>query len=543
MHDSDGMASDSGTIPSSFAAALKAAPDRTAVHYFGRDVSLRSLDRWADAIATGLQDGGVRKGDRVAIMLQNVPEYVASVIATWKLGAVVVPLNPMYTARELTAVIDDCGARVLICHPSTADAGLSRLALDLIVVTEGWGLAQRREPRLSLPGPVSEPYAGRARLVGLDELTATVDARVHEFRIRPGDLAILPYTSGTTGPPKGARVTHAGAFHQACLFRDWFDLGASDSVLAVSPLGHITGLIAHVGVCLVTPMPLVLGYRFHPEVMAELCEDRSCTFTVGAITVFTSFLRTPAVRPESLRSLRQVVSGGAPVPRAVVESFRERFGISITPTYGLTETTSSSHLVPAGVDPAVDPGSGTLSVGVPVTGVSVKVVDKAGLALGPGEPGEIEISGPGVVDGYWAKPVESAAAIRAGWLRTGDVGFVDENGWLFVVDRLKDMIIASGFKVWPREVEDVLYEHPAVHECAVIGVPDPYRGETVAAFVSLKPGVSAAPDELVEHCRARMAAYKYPRVIHLLDDLPKTTSGKVLRRELRALAAGIATHH
>ncbi|WP_214105858.1 class I adenylate-forming enzyme family protein [Acrocarpospora catenulata] len=523
------------TIPARFAAVVAEDPDRTAIHYFGHDVSLRALDRWADAVATGLHEAGLRPGDRLAIMLQNVPEYVAAVLAAWRLGAVVVPLNPMYTARELTTVIGDCGARVLVCHPATAGAGLGHLALDLIVVTDGWTLARRREPRLSRPGPASEPYAGPARLVAFEELAAT-DPAGHRFQVRPGDLAILPYTSGTTGPPKGARVTHGNAFHQACLFRDWFGLGGRDALLAVSPLSHITGLIAHLGVCLVTPMPLVLAYRFHPEVMAELCAERSCTVAVGAITIFTAFLGTAAVRPESLRSLRHVVSGGAPVPRAVVEAFRERFGISIVPTYGLTETTSSSHLVPVGVEPAVDPASGAPAVGVPVTGARTRIVDPAGRVLGPGEAGEIELSGPGVVDGYWARPEESAAVIRDGWLRTGDVGFQDADGWLFVVDRLKDMIIASGFKIWPREVEDVLYEHPTVRECAVIGVPDDYRGETVAAFVSLREGARATPEELIEHCRARMAAYKYPRVIHLLDGLPKTTSGKVLRRELRALA-------
>ena len=232
-------------------------------------------------------------------------------------------------------------------------------------------------------------------------------------------------------------------------------------------------------------------------------------------------------------SLRTIVSGGAPIAPATVEAFEERFGVYIHNIYGLTETTSPSHCVPIGTRAPVDPTSGALSVGVPVYGTVVRVVGEDGGDVAPGEIGELVTSGPQVVPGYWGRPEESERAIPGGALHTGDVGFMDADGWFYVVDRKKDQINAAGFKVWPREVEDVLYGHPAVREAAVVGVPDAYRGETVKAYVSLRPGEDVEADELIAFCREHMAAYKYPRQIEFVDELPRTASGKVLRRVLR----------
>jgi long-chain acyl-CoA synthetase len=262
-------------------------------------------------------------------------------------------------------------------------------------------------------------------------------------------------------------------------------------------------------------------------------ERYRATFTIGAITAFVALMNDPACSERDISSLVKVYSGGQPIPAATVESFQAKIGPYIHSAYGLTETTSPSHFVPLGVQAPVDHGSGTLAAGVPIFNTMAKVVDDQRKDLPPCQEGEIAIKGPQVVPGYWEKPAETADTFPDGWMLTGDVGFMDHDGWFYVVDRKKDLINASGYKVWPREVEEVLYSHPAVREAAVVGVPDPYRGETVKAFVTLKPSMSVTPDDLVLFCRERMAAYKYPRKVDIIDELPKTASGKIMRRELR----------
>jgi long-chain acyl-CoA synthetase len=315
-------------------------------------------------------------------------------------------------------------------------------------------------------------------------------------------------------------------------------LTPEDSVLGVAPLFHITGLVGHVALALLVPCPLVLAHRFHPEVVMDAIREHRPTFTVGSITVFISLSGVEGVTAEDFSSLRTIYSGGAPIAPAITDQFEARTGRYIHNIYGLTETNSPSHAVPLGQKAPVDPNSGALSVGVPIYNTVVRILDEDGKELPIGEVGEIATSGPQVVPGYWNKPEATAESLPGGELRTGDVGFMDEQGWFYLVDRKKDMINAAGYKVWPREVEDVLYGHPAVREAAVVGVPDPYRGETVKAFVSLKPGTSATPEEIVAFAKERMAAYKYPRSVEVVDELPKTTTGKILRRELRDNAPG-----
>jgi long-chain acyl-CoA synthetase len=327
--------------------------------------------------------------------------------------------------------------------------------------------------------------------------------------------------------------THGNVVFNAQVYRDWIELGDDDVVLGVAPLFHITGLIGHIAVCLLVPMPLVLGYRFAPDATLDLIERHRCTFTVASITVFTALMNHDRASESDLSSLTKVYSGGAPIASAIVERFEKLSGAYIHNIYGLTETTSPSHGVPLGQRAPVDEGSGALSVGVPVFDTMVRILDEDGNELPAGEVGEIVTSGPQVVPGYWNKPEETEGAIPGGALHTGDVGFMDTQGWFYLVDRKKDQINVSGYKVWPREVEDVLAEHDAVLEAAVIGVPDEYRGETVKAFVSLRGDARAEPDDLIAFCKQRMAAYKYPRQIEIMDELPKTVTGKLLRRELR----------
>jgi len=304
-------------------------------------------------------------------------------------------------------------------------------------------------------------------------------------------------------------------------------------ILGVAPLFHITGLIGHITISLLLGAPLVLFHRFEPSAAIEVIRTERPTFTIGSITVFIALMNAPNADKDALESLSRIWSGGAPIPPSTVTAFQEAFGQYIHNIYGLTETTSPSHGVPYGADSPVDEASGALSVGVPIYNTVVQILGDNGEELPPGEVGEIVTTGPQVVAGYWNKPEETQNAIPGGSLHTGDVGYMDAQGWFYIVDRKKDQINAGGYKVWPREVEDVLFEHEAVREAAVVGVPDEYRGETVKGFVSLKAGKTVTEEELIAFCKSRLAAYKYPRSIEFLDEVPKTVTGKFLRRELR----------
>jgi len=374
------------------------------------------------------------------------------------------------------------------------------------------------------------------------ELIAAHDGHtVPDPGLGASDVAFLTYTSGTTGPPKGAMNTHLNMTFNSQAYRDWIGLDSDDVVYGVAPLFHITGLVGHIGVSLLTGMPLVLSYRFEPDAALELIERHRVTFTVGSITVFIAMMNAPTASERDVSAFKKIVSGGAPIAPPTVEAFERQFGAYIHNIYGLTETTSPSHCTPIGMRAPVDETSGALSVGVPIFNTMVRVVDDEGNDLPAGEVGEIVTSGPQVVPGYWNKPEETEHAIPGGQLHTGDVGLMDEKGWFYIVDRKKDQINAAGYKVWPREVEDVLYGHEAVREAAVVGVPDEYRGETVKAFVSIKAGAQVDAEQLISFCKERMAAYKYPRQIEFVDELPKTASGKVLRRELRDKEVAKAT--
>jgi long-chain acyl-CoA synthetase len=517
-----------------FERAVQRAGDRPAIRYFDAELTWADVDRLAGALAVGLRELGIEPSDRVAVYLQNVPQFLIAMVATWKAGAIMVSVNPMYKARELEEILGDSGAKGLVALESlygdVAAGVVGGTDVCAIVTTSPLDFVDG-EPPAALAG------IDRARHDGTHDLLEL--ARAHEgeqpepVELGPDDVAYLTYTSGTTGPPKGAMNTHRNVVFNAQVYRDWIRLGEDDIVFAAAPLFHITGLIGHAAIAMLVPIPLVLFHRFEPGLALEQAERQRPTFTIAAITAFIAMLNHKDGESRDLSSLGKVYSGGAPIPAATVEAFEEKFGPYIHNIYGLTETTSPSHAVPLDRRAPVDESSGALSVGVPVFNTVVRIVGEDGEELPPGEIGEFVTSGPQVVPGYWEKPEETENALPGGALKTGDVGFMDEDGWFYLVDRKKDQINASGYKVWPREVEDVLYGHPAVREAAVVGVPDEYRGETVKAFVSLKEGASADADELIAFCKERMAAYKYPRQVEVIDEIPKTATGKILRRELR----------
>ena len=523
-----------------FRATVSRAPDAVAIRYFDGSLTFADLDARSDALAVSLVEHGFAAGDRLAIYTQNNPAFVVGLLGAWKAGGSAVAINPMNKARELTYLLADSGATALLCLEEL----YTSVARDVIAGGEV------RVRTVFTCSPLDEQtrnderlFAGATRggvegTVDLEQVFAEYAGRSPEpVSPRGEDVAVLTYTSGTTGVPKGAINTHANMAFNSQTYRDWMGLGPDDAVLGVAPLFHITGLVGHVGIALLAGCPLVLAHRFEPHVVMDAIREHRPTFTVGSITVFISLSGLEGATKEDWSSFRMVYSGGAPIAPAVTDQFQEKTGLYIHNIYGLTETNSPSHAVPLGVKAPVDPSSGALSVGVPVFNTVVRILDEDGKEAPVGEIGEIVTSGPQVVPGYWPKPEATEQSLPGGELRTGDVGFMDEQGWFFLVDRKKDMINAAGYKVWPREVEDVLYGHPAVREVAVVGVPDEYRGESVKAYVSLKPGAEVSEQELIGFAKEQMAAYKYPRSIEFLDELPKTTTGKILRRELRASGA------
>jgi long-chain acyl-CoA synthetase len=522
-------------------------PDAPAVHYLEATMSFSELDRVSDAFAAGLAADGLEKGDRVGVYLQNVPQFPIAMLATWKLGGVVVPLNPMLKVQEVTYHLSDSGARALVCleslYESVARDAVPGTDVKTVVTTCELDYLDGTPPNALLAAIGKRSPAGARDLVQL--------ARDHDGSSLPDpglgldDIALLTYTSGTTGRPKGAMNTHRNVVFNSEVYRTWMQLGAGDVILGASPLFHITGLIGHAAVSYLAGIPMVLFYRFDAGEALRMIERWRCTFTVASITAFMAMMERAEIRSRDLSSFRKAYSGGAPVAPATVERFEQLSGAYVHNIYGLTETTSPSHATPMGQRAPVDAESAALSVGVPIPNTVVRVVDvETGAEAPPGAVGELQTQGPEVVAGYWKRPEATAETFTDGhFLHTGDVGRMDADGWFYIVDRAKDMINAAGYKVWPREVEDFLYQHPAVREAAVIGVPDPYRGETVKAFISLQPGSSSTAEELIEFCRERMASYKYPRFVEIVDEVPKTVTGKFLRRELRERERASGQNH
>ena len=519
-----------------FNASVTRAPDSVAIKYFDGVLTMADLDARSDSLAVALAGSGFAAGDRLAVYVQNNPAFVIALLAAWKAGGAAVVINPMNKGRELKYLLADSGASALLClddlYESVAKEVIAtgETAVRTVITCSPLDGQSRNDERL---------FAGVQRLrpegtLDLEKIFSQNDGR-RPVPVDPGSdsVAVLCYTSGTTGVPKGAMCTHGTMAFNSQTYRDWMGFTAEDSVLGVAPLFHITGLIGHMGVALLAACPLVINHRFEAGVVIDAIREHQPTFTVGSITVFINLSGLEGTAREDWSSFRMIYSGGAPIAPAITNQFMEKTGLYIHNIYGLTETNSPSHAVPLGKKAPVDPNTGALSVGVPVFNTVVRILDEAGKEVPVGQIGEIATSGPQVVPGYWNKPEATAESLPGGELRTGDVGFMDPEGWFYLVDRKKDMINAAGYKVWPREVEDVLYGHPAVREAAVVGVPDEYRGETVKAFVSLKPGATVTEEELIKFCKQQMAAYKYPRSIEFVDDLPKTTTGKILRRELR----------
>jgi long-chain acyl-CoA synthetase len=519
-----------------FEASASRAPEQDAIRYFDAAVSFRELNDLADRFCALLASRGIEKGDRVALYIQNNPQFLLAQYGAWKRGAVVVPLNPMLKTRELDYHLNDSGAKALVCleglYEGAAREVVPGTSVEHVFTTSELEFLQGNTP------PLLENVE-RRRAEGTDDLLDVLGETKPDAGTRaevsPEDAAYIVYTSGTTGKPKGAVELHSNIAFNAEVYRTWMQLDDEDSVFGVAPMFHITGLVGHGAVAGLAGIPLVLFHRFDPREALRLIEKWKPTFTVGAITAFISMMNAPGSEERDLSSLQKCYSGGAPIAPSITEQFEEKFGVYIHNIYGLTESNSPTHATPMGARAPVDEGSGALSIGVPVPNCEARLVkvEDPSEAVPVGESGEFAAKGPMIFTEYWNKPEETERAFHDGYFLTGDVAVMDEEGWFYIVDRKKDMINASGYKVWPREVEDVLYTHPRVKEAAVVGIPDEYRGESVKAFVALKEGDAVSEEELISYCKERMADYKYPRQVEFLDEVPKTATGKFLRRELR----------
>jgi long-chain acyl-CoA synthetase len=515
-----------------FERAVRERPSDDAFLYFDTAIGVAEAARQAHALAGALRgELGLRPGDRVALMLQNVPQFPIAVHAVWRCGGIITSVNPMNKERELRHQLTDSGATIVFCLESLYEVVAAAregtavqhvVAVSELEMLEAVPAALAEHRRHECPGaiPFASLVEGRG---GGEAVEVSFDAP-----------ALVTYTSGTTGLPKGAINTHRAVIHNAEAMRDWGSIGPGDVSVAMAPLFHITGLVCHMATARASRTPLLLLYRFEAGEILRLIERWRGSYVIGPLTAFIAMLDHPRIGERDLSSLTKVGSGGAPVYASVVERWEAATGAYMHNTYGLTETAAPSHMVPFGTRAPVDPETGALSIGRPIadTESRVAVVD-SGEEAAPGEEGEILTRGPGVTPGYWQRPEETAAVLEDGWLHTGDVGKRDADGWFYLVDRIKDMINVSGYKVWPREVEDVLFRHPALAEASVVGAPDSYRGEIPVAYVVIREGAAVAEDDVIAHCREQLAVYKAPRRVVFVDEIPKTLTGKALRRELR----------
>jgi long-chain acyl-CoA synthetase len=506
-------------------------PDRPATAFLGAHLTYGQIKEQSDKLATALARLGIRQGDRVGIMLPNCPQYVIATFAILRLGAVVVNVNPLYTPREVLVVAQDSGMRCLLTLDVLAPVSLSvreQTSIENLIITSAGEYSAA-----ALPCPAVE-----GALLMSDLLKGVDEPDLPSIEINPDeDVAVLQYTGGTTGVPKAAMLTHYNIFANVIQTEAWghrTPRRGEETYLLVIPYFHIYGFTVGMMAGTWIGAQQVLIPKYDVEALLGAIRDYRPSYFPAVPTIYISLLNHPKAKEYGIDKIRTFNSGSAPLPIEVIEQFERVTGGTLNEGYGLSEASPVTHST--AMLARRKPGS----IGLPLPDTYIKIVD---LETGTREvaigcEGELCISGPQVMKGYWNREDETSIALRTDddgttWLYTGDVARMDEDGYSYIVQRKKDMIIVSGFNVYPSEVEGMLYTHPAVMEAGVIGIPDSYRGETVKAFVVLKPGASATPEELVEHCRSGLAEFKVPSRIELREGLPKTAIGKILHRVLR----------
>lgn len=507
-------------------------PNKVAINFYGKGISFQELDTHTDQLGTALTNFGLKKGDRVSLFLGNSPQFVIGYFAILKAGGVVVAANPMLKEEELEYEIKNSGARIIIAqdilYPKVRsireDAGLSH-----VILTSYWDYLPQK-PSLPIHSSMQAPKERFSQTFEFLELLGTYKPEPPwlSFDLRE-DLALLQYTSGTTGLPKAAMITHYSLLYNVVGAAVWNGIQESDIHLSVLPFFHVTGMIHSMNMPIYTRTTSVVLSRFEPKAALEAIQNYRCTTWVGITTMNVAVVNYPEIRKYNLTALKRCRSGGAPIPEEILRKWRDIFGIELGEGYGLSETISQTHS-----NPPLSPRYG--SIGIPQFGVDCRIIDiETGTDVPLGKEGELLVKGPMVMKGYWNRPGEAEEVLREGWLATGDIAKMDADGYFYIVGRKKDLIKASGYSVFPAEVENFLYRHTAVEEVAVIGVPDPYRGENIKALIVLKPEYKniVKEEEIIAWCRDKMAAYKCPRLVEFIEELPKTISGKVLKRVLR----------
>lgn len=482
-------------------------PDAPVLRAGDRTLSYAELDRAVRGVATSLRERGVSPGDKVALLVPNVPEFTIAYFGILYAGATVVPINVLASAAEVTYFLEDSGARLLVVHPLFEEPGRQGAApLDVPVV-------------LATPDAEGDTIGALAQADPIDGPHPT----------GPQETAVILYTSGTTGKPKGAELTHSNLLLNCAVVVPKLMPRADTPhrALATLPLFHSFGQTVIQNGMIAAGGSFTLLARFTPEEAFELIERDRLTIFAGVPTMYFALLHHRGDRAHDVSSLQGCMTGGAPMPVEVMNAFEEKFNVEILEGFGLSETSPVASFNVLGKPRKAG------SIGYPVWGVELCIVDDDDNPLADGERGEICIRGHNVMKGYLNRPDATKEALKNGWFHSGDVGYRDEDGCYWIVDRKKDMILRGGFNVYPREVEEVLYEHEAVAEAAVIGVPHESHGEEVKAVVALAPNTSVTPEELQAFCKERLAAYKYPRLVEIIDELPKGPTGKILKRELR----------
>jgi len=493
--------------------------EQSAIYFYEKEMTYKKLGQMVGTFAAALQVQGIKKGDRVAIMLPNCPQYVISYYGILQTGAIVTQVNPMLIGKELEYILHDSGAQTIVIYEPLLPALkqiIEHTAIENVI-------------KVSLEGTETEEDTA----IGFETFLMKATKPPEPVVINADeDTAILQYTGGTTGRSKGAMLTHrnlvANVIQQHEYFKDVLEPG-KERVLTVIPLFHVYGMTSCMNLAIYTGAMSIMLPRFDIEEVLETIRDVQPTSFPGVPTMYIALNNHPKVSDYRIDSIKVCNSGSAPMPREILRSFEEKTGATILEGYGLSETSPSTHCNP--YFGTRKPGS----VGIGFPGTDYKIIDLAERTkeLAAGEIGEVIIKGPQVMKGYWNMPEETAQTLQDGWLATGDIAYIDEDGYLFIVDRKKDLIIASGHNVYPRDVEEILYEHPAIQEAVVVGVPDSYRGETVKAVIVLKEGKQCDEKELIAYCREHMASYKVPRIVEFRKELPKTNVGKILRRKVR----------
>ena len=518
-------------------------PDKPCVLYQGRMLSYSAVDDLSSRFAAALVSLGLKKGERVALFMPNMPQFIIGYFGVLKAEGVVVACSPLYKEKELEYQLRDSGSSIILAANDVVRGN------DLFKSLDGCRrrLGIRHVITASLTDYLPSMKKSLARFAGVKNLRRRETVRLMDLlrahqrldrvlRVDPvDDVAVLQYTGGTTGTSKGAMLTHNNLYSNAVMAAVALPLTPGDVCLAVLPLFHIYGMTVTMNAPIYAGSEVVLLPRFEVKRVIQTIQKERVTCFCAVPTMYVAVINSPEASKFDLRTVRACISGGAPLPAAVRSKFMEMTGGNLVEGYGLTECSPVTHLNPLR---DVLPKDGSIGIPLPSTDAAIVDLEDSSKFLPPGEVGELVIRGPQVMKGYWQNSEESRMALREGWLLTGDIAKMDEDGYFYVVDRKKDMVDVGGFKVYPREVEEVLFEHPEVKEAAAIGIADAYQGETVKVFVVLKdPAKRVSEEEIIEFCKERIARYKVPKEVEFVGELPKTLVGKVFRRKLKESAA------